>query len=267
MNKIIATVTVIFSLFFVSCKENKNTTEVTKTNPARDLLMQSINAHGGLDKWYNNGPLKFRWKYFMLDKGPDVIVDSVQTVDPKTLAAIHEVPGKDIKFGFNAGQYWITPKEANFTPPARFWTLTPFYFVGIPFVFNDPNALFEVLPETMAFEGKDYTQLKISYNSAAGDSPEDYYVLLIDPQTNLVKGTYYIVTSKLVAPNGPGPEKFLTLDGLKDYKGIKLATSHRTFKMENGKITTLMRKTEISQTEFVPVSSVNFMIPADAKKL
>ena len=40
----------------------------------------------------------------------------------------------------------------------------------------------------MEFEGKDCTQVKVTYDKAAGDSPDDYYVLLLDPETKLTRG-------------------------------------------------------------------------------
>lgn len=253
-----------FSL--ASCGKKQETTTETaaaEVNQGHALVMESIAAHGGTEKWYNNGALQFRWKYHLTDKGPNAIADSIQTVDTKTLSAVHEVPGKDIRFGVDKGKYWISPKGATFTPPARFWTLTPYYFIGIPFVFNDENANFELLDDPMEFEGKSYTQVKITYNQKAGDSPDDHYVLLIDPETKLTRGTYYTVTSKLVAKNGVGPEKFISLDNLKDVDGVLLASGHRTMKMEEGKITSQMRFTEVSDVKFVPTDSVDFKIPSE----
>lgn len=250
----------VLGLLASSCSppESESTTD---TNPARDLVMESIEAHGGKERWYDNGQLQFQWTYHMSDKGPEAIVDTVQTVDVTTLDVAHEVVGKDITFGISGGESWIRPADAEFSPPHQFWALTPFYFIGIPFVFNDENAIFERLDEPMTFEGKDYTQVKITYTEEAGDSPDDYYVLLIDPETKLTRGAYYIVTSKLVAPNGPGPEKFLTLDELQDVDGVKLASGHRTFKMEDGKIGEQMRFTEVSGVKFLSKGTVDLGIP------
>ena len=244
------------SFLVVSCNQQKD--------EARELVMQSIEAHGGKDKWYNSGQLQFRWTYHMSDKGPDAVIDTVQTVDPKTLAVVHEVEGQDIRFGMNAGQAWILPADAKFRSHPRFWSLTPLYFLGIPFVFNDSNAKFEKLPEQMEFEGKKYTQVRVTYNKKAGDSPDDFYVLLIDPDSKLTRGTYYSVTNKLVAANGPGPIKFLSLDNLKDVDGVLLASGHRTFSMKDGKIDKPMRHTDVSQVKHLPENSVDLSIPKDA---
>ena len=225
--------------------------------------MESIKAHGGADKWYGNGQLQFQWTYHMTDRGPDAIVDTVQTVDPKTLAVKHEVVGKDITFGLNDGVDWIRPKDAKFTPPVRFWALTPTYFLGIPFVFNDENATFELLPDKMAFEGKDYSQVKITYNEKAGDSPDDYYVLLIDPETKVTRGAYYTVTNKSLGRDKVGPPKFISLDDLKDVDGVMLAGGHRTFAMNDDatEIADQMRFTEVSGVKWLKEGTVDLSVP------
>ncbi len=258
--------TAIFGIIAVclaatACQKSADTSVSTETNEARQLVMDSIEAHGGKDKWYGNGQLQFRWTYHMSDKGPEAVVDTVQTVDPKTMTVVHEVVGKDIRFGMNKGEVWIRPKDAEFTSPPRFWSLTPFYFIGMPFVFNDPNANFEMLPEKMEFEGMACTQVKVTYNKTAGDSPDDYYVLLIDPETKLTRGAYYTVTNSLVAKGEPGPPKFISLDGLKDVGGVKLASGHRTFAMEDGKIGEQMRFTEVSGVKWLPEGSVDLSVP------
>lgn len=247
--------------FIIGCQ--KSSPQNQQVNKGRELVMQSIEAHGGKDKWYNSGLLQFRWIYHMTDRGPKAIVDSVQTVDTKNMNVMHEVPGKDIRFGMNAGKTWIEPKGASFAPPPNFWSLTPFYFIGMPFVFNDDNANFELLSETKAFEGINYTQVKVTYNPGSGDTPDDYYVLLIDPDTKLTVGAYYIVTSPIIAKDGPTPPKFISLDNLTEIGGVKLAAGHRTFKMTDGVIGEQMRFVKISGVKFVPKQDVDLSIPSE----
>ena len=244
-----------------SCK--KEEVVIVPSDEARQLVMDSIEAHGGKEKWYGNGQLQFRWVYHMSDRGPDVVVDSIQTVDTTTLDVRHEVPGKEVSFGLTEGKAWISPKGEKFMPPVRFWSLTPFYFIGIPFIFNDENANFELLEKPMAFEGKDYTQVKVTYLAGAGDTPDDYYVLLIDPETKITRGAYYIVTNKMVAPEGPTPPKFITLDNLTDIDGVKLASGHRTMEIKDGKIGKQIRFTEVSGVKFLPKGTVDLSIPSE----
>ena len=253
-------------LFSLSACQKKNE-EVTETpvSPGKALVMEAIEAHGGAENWYANGDLKFRWTYHMSDRGRTV--DTVQVIDPVSWNAVHTVPGSDVTFGRNEGSYWLAPQDGAFMMPAQFWTLTPVYFLGIPFVFNDEGANFELLEETKSFQGKDYTQVKITYGAGSGESPDDHYVLLIDPDSKQVRGTYYTVTSPFVYKGGEVIEKFLSLDGLKDYNGVLLSTSHKTYTMTDGVIGEQMRYTEISETEFLARGETDFSAPEGAKIL
>jgi hypothetical protein len=271
-NPSLRTLAALFSLpllaLFSSCEPDSSGSDSEETvNEGKALVMESIAAHGGTEPWYNNGLLHFRWQYHMSDRGPDAVVDSRQTFNPKTMAVTHTVPDSEMRFGWNDGQAWVLNPEEDFPTPPAFWALTPTYFIGIPFVFNDPNARFEKLAESKSFEGKDYTQVKVTYTDDAGDSPDDYYVLLIDPETKATRGAYYIVTHPLVAPDGPGPEKFITLDNLQNVGGVRLASSHRTFKMENGEIGDQMRHTEVSEVRWITEGEADLTIPEGAAKL
>ena len=262
------TVTILGALLSLcSCQNESANAEAQETNPGRKLLMESIDAHGGIEKWRSNGALQFRWTYHMSDLGK--VVDSVQIVDPNTFAAVHSVPNSEVKFGRNDadGRYWIHPDSAEFGIPPQFWTLTPIYFIGIPFVFDDEGANLELLDETKSFEGKDYTQVKITYQASAGESPDDHYVLLIDPATKLVKGAYYTVTNPLVFKGGTPIEKFITLDNLTDIDGLLLAGGHKTYTMTDGKIEDQLRYTEISQVAFLERDKTDFSAPTGAKFL
>jgi hypothetical protein len=139
--------------------------------------------------------------------------------------------------------------------------------MGIPIVFDHANARFELLKEPGTFENKDCTHVNVTYVATAGDFPDDYSVLLIDPVTKVTRAAYYIVTSPLVSPNGPSFEKLITLDGLKDVNGLMLASGHRTFSVADGKISPLMRHTDVSAVAFLPRGSVDLSSPESAKKL
>ncbi len=250
-----------------SCKSGGPNDETEKSmSLGKKLTMESIDTHGGIEKWRDNGLLKFRWTYHMTDRG--ATVDTIQTVDPISLAAVHTVPDSDLTFGRTAdGRYWVSPADAKFMPPIQFWTLTPTYFIGIPFVFDDDQITFELLDESKTFEGKDYTQVKLSYHSSAGESPDDYYVLLLEPETKVIRGAYYTVTNPLVYKGGPITEKFITLDNLQDIGGLKLAGGHKTYSMTDGVIGEQMRYTDVSEVAFLDRDSIDFTPPAGARFL
>ena len=251
-----------------SCKPAASEGEAAKElSPGKQLVMDSINAHGGIEKWRNNGLLKFRWTYHMTDRG--ATVDTVQTLDPVSLAIVHTKPDTDISFGRTAeGKYWVYPPDTKVMPPVQFWALTPTWFLGIPFIFDDDQITAEVLDEPKTFQGNDYTQVKLTYDSSAGESPDDYYVLLINPETKVVRGAYYTVTNPLVFKGGPVVPKFITLDNLQDVDGLKLAGGHKTYAMEDGVIAKeQMRYTDVSEVAFLPREGFDFSPPEGAQFL
>ena len=123
-----------------------------QATPGGLLIAESIEAQGGLEKWLDEEVLEFRWIYHMSDRGPKAVVNTLQRVDLHSRIAKHEASDSDIVFGWNGTDAWIHPADASFTPPPRFWALTPFYFVGVPFVFADLDANFELLDAPLPFE-------------------------------------------------------------------------------------------------------------------
>ena len=139
---------VLCALVLGACTPGPETNEDQRDpfgNPGKTLVYESMEIHGGRDHWYGAGLLKFRWRYLMQDVGPEAIVDTLQIIDPESLSVRHEVVDREIQFGWTAGKTWVLPEGALFSPPPKFWALTPFYFFGIPFVFDDPNARFALL--------------------------------------------------------------------------------------------------------------------------
>jgi len=235
-------------------------------NSGGKLLLESIAAHGGMEKWYSNAILSFRWTYYMKDRGPDAKIDTHQKVDLASMKAIHHVPETDIRFGWTGDDAWIDPAEAAFAVPARFWALTPIYFVGIPFVFADLGTQAQLL-EDFEFEGVTWNQVRITFSSDSGDAPDDTYTLLIHPDKKYVGAVRYTVTSPLVTKGKVMPEKLLTMDSHTWVKGIYLPKFHRTFSMKQGRPVEKIRDAKVGDLRFLAPGSVDFRPPVGAKKL
>ncbi len=233
--------------------------------PGGQLLAKAIEAHGGLDTWFTNGLLQFRWIYSMKDRGPDAVVDSVQTIDVWSSRAVHTVPGKDITFGWTGEQAWILPADSEFMPPPHFWSLTPFYFVGVPFVLADPGTNHTLLDEQLSFEGTDYPLVKVTFDPGTGETPDDYYTVMIHPETNQVAGVLYIVTDKTLYPDGPSEEKLLTYEAYTEVDGIFFPTKHRSFKMNDGQVGEEIRDAVAQDYKYHPIGSLEFGVRDGAK--
>jgi hypothetical protein len=250
----------------IDARVDESTTRLAKSEGGQ-LILDSIDAHGGLKRWFSNGPLHFRWIYHRTDQGPDSVVDTIQTADPWSSKVVHTVPAQPgVSFGWDGENSWIDPADAEFGTPPAFWALTPYYFVALPFALADPGTNFEVLPD-IDFEGKSYRQVKVTYDAGTGDSPDDYYIAAIDPDTNRLRGVRYVVTSPVLGRTGPGPEKFLTHEGLTEFDGVLLPTSHVTYEMNGDQIGEEMRTAQVTETKFLGDEEVDFTIPKTAKTL
>ncbi|MDA0348265.1 MAG: hypothetical protein O3C43_14920 [Verrucomicrobia bacterium] len=266
----------IFTFCFMSCEALKS--ELGKwidqvdahlsQNEGGQLMAEAIEAHGGLKHWLKNEVLEFRWIYHMNDRGPDVKTNTLQRVDTSSFKAVHEMPDSDIRFGWTGTEAWLHPADApaqRLNP--RFWALTPYYFIGIPFVFADINANYEKLPDNFEFEGTTYQQVKVTFNPGTGDAPDDYYIVLINPETKMVGGARYIVTSPIVARNGPGPEKLITLEAFTKLGGVSLPTKHRSFTMNGNTLGEHIRDADALEYKWLKRAEVDFEAPEDSTRM
>lgn len=190
-------------------------------------LWSSIEAHGGLDRWLRAGTLAFRFDYAPHD-APDRRMYTRQRVDLWRARAVHEELGEgaDARFGWDGARAWITPGPEAFPTPARFWALTPYYFVGMPFVLGDPGVRLERLPDA-DLDGRTWTMIRATFEPGTGDAPDDYYVLYVDPDSRFLHALRYVVSypgfaGKSFEPGGHTPEVLMRLSAPVDVDGLRL---------------------------------------------
>ncbi|CAL67309.1 DUF6503 family protein [Christiangramia forsetii] len=93
---------------------------------------------------------------------------------------------------FDGDQVYISPETAK-KEGARFDIFTWQYFFAIPFKLTDPGTVWEKQQPKM-LDSMEYQTAKLSFESNVGDSPDDWYVVYKDPETNRLKAAAYIVT-------------------------------------------------------------------------
>ncbi len=199
-----------------------------ETNKAGQLIWEAIEAHGGLKNWYQNGPIYFRFNYRPRDDKK--VRDSYQMVDTWRSTSRHQlVSDPQLEFGWDGTEAWTSPSDAEIPVNPRFWSMTPYYFVGIPFVFSDEGIHFELMG-TSDFEGNTYYQVKVTYDQGIGDAPDDYYIVYIDTTSKYVGALRYIVSYEGFFPKGEhAPEKMMVFDGEQMVDGIRLPEKYRTY--------------------------------------
>jgi hypothetical protein len=222
------------------------------------LLLEAIHAQGGLERWYTNGPLAFRFTYAPVS-GP--ARDTRQLVDTWSARAVHEVADAPAhRFGWDGQVAWASDEEATKMKP-RFWALTPYYFVAIPFVLSDPGV--KLVHEGQAeLEGRPCELVRATFEAGTGDAPDDFYVVYIDKQTRRVSAVRYVVSYKGFFPDGGhSPEKLMTYDAPQTIDGITFPASFRTFTWVDGAQGELVTNTTMSEVSFKPETLAEAFVP------
>jgi len=198
---------------------------------AGQLVWKSIEAHGGLRSWLAPGTIAFRFDYHPVGDSSRRM-HTRQRVDLWRARAVHEEveddpdDGAEATFGWNGEVAWIRPGPDAFPITPRFWALTPYYFVGMPFVLGDPGVHFERLDDA-ELDGKTWTLVKATFDPGTGDAPDDYYIVYLDPETHRLHALRYVVSypgfeGKMFEPGGHTPETLMRFTEPTEVGGLTL---------------------------------------------
>ena len=243
------------------------TERLSATEPGRRVLA-AIDAHGGLEAWYATGPIRYRYTYTRLDStgapSGDPI-DTRQLVDPWAARAVHTLAAdSSVSFGWTGAQAWTRPTGAEVGTDARFWSLTPYYFVSIPFVFADPGVVLAAAAAD-TLDGRPVDVVRVTFEPGTGDAPDDYYDLMLDPETRRVRGIHYVVSYGPFNPDGGHtPETLMVYDGAQAVGGVEIQEGFRSFDSATG---TPKARGEVTELAAVAATHADFAPPPGAEIL
>ncbi|MEK6481557.1 DUF6503 family protein [Catalinimonas sp. 4WD22] len=168
-----------------SSTKRESNAELITQDSLPELLNEVLDAHGGLERWREMQLLEF-------DLYSDTTFVDHQLVDLENRKVL--ISNDLYTIGYNGDEVWFTGKESEFPGgSARFYHNLQFYFFALPFVFADPGVVHEVL-EPRTFQGKAYEVMRFTYESEVGDSPEDEYIIYINPDNKRMELLLYTVT-------------------------------------------------------------------------
>ncbi|WP_423998138.1 DUF6503 family protein [Maribacter sp. IgM3_T14_3] len=244
-------------------KERLDTTEAGK------VIWNAMEAHGGLDTWFANGPISFRFNYQPLDG--KTARDSYQTVDTWSNRSVHtSAADSSAKFGWTGEQAWVKAKDSTaFAYDTKFWALTPLWFVGHPFVLSGEGVNLELL-DAEKFKGQDYNVVKVTFDAETGDAPDDYYILYVNKDTSKIAVMRYIVSyPEYFKDGGHAPEKFTEFIGEQVVDGITMPGGFKTYwTVKNNQPGDYITKIDFTNVSFEKELPKDFFdAPADSKIL
>ena len=204
-----------------------------QATPGGQRLAEAIEAHGGITRWAETESLQFTFDYQPAG-APERRMHTTNLVHVPTSRVRQEEIDGDAILGWDGSQAWITPGPEAFPSPARFWALTPYYFVAMPFVLADPGTRYELLPSAK-LDGEPMDRVKVTFDPGTGDAPDDYYVAWLDPESDRLRALTYIVTSSQLFPDGGrSGEKRLSWLDLQDVDGLLLAGRYEGWHLKDG---------------------------------
>lgn len=223
----------IFIFLFTACNSSVEKTpeesEITTATSSDKknyptYFMEVLQAHGGIDRWNKWGTMQYQ-----LTSDGNTETHIIDLKNRKDL-----VKADNYTIGYDGEQVWVSPDKAAYPGgSARFYHNLYFYFHAIPFVLADPGVSYEQM-EDMTLQGESYNVIGVTFGDGVGDSPEDKYRLLINPETNRMEWLLYTVTYF----DGKPTDKFnaLKYEDYKEYQGLLFPQKLTGHKFENGEI-------------------------------
>jgi hypothetical protein len=159
---------------------------------ASEVIGKLIDAHGGMDKWRATRTVSFEHK-LVSPQEPDDPWVSREITDQRTRREYQEWPLDEAVICFDGENTWsMNWKRLN---PPKFMVNLAYYFLNLPWITQDPGVILEGPGTgTLPADDTEYITIKMTFEAGTGESPDDYYVIYIDPETHLMKATEYIVT-------------------------------------------------------------------------
>ncbi len=194
------------------------TPEVKQPEPGREIVARMIEAHGGLEKWRSASTVSF--EAALLPPGADSPVVHRVTVEQGPRRAYLDFPGMGARISWDGEKAWSENWQGPFPP--RFFALLSYYFMNLPWLAADPGVNLSEPGTGMLWDDPtEYITVKMTFGPGVGDTPEDYYILHIDPDSYRLRAAELTVTYAAVLPPGVDVmteiivyEEFATVDGL-----------------------------------------------------
>ncbi len=169
---------------------------------------------------------------------------------------------------FDGKDAYVSPADAPVPPGmARFQLLTWPYFVAAPFKLADPGTHIDDAGDKPLDAGRALPAGKLSFAPGTGDSPEDWYIVYRDPDTDRLAAMAYIVTYSKSAHDAEKEPHMAIYEAFEDIDGVILPTRFSLWNWESGtgKVGEVLGRVELSNYQFIEPDESTFTKPDHAR--
>lgn len=125
-----------------------------------------------------------------LDYGGNRVLEGTMVFSPNMERVRLDAGGARVYW--HDGTAWVSPADAEM-PRARFHVLTWPYFLAAPMKLRDPGTNLEDLGQR-EMDGVSYDAARLTFEPGTGDTPDDWYVVYRETDTDRLGAMAYIVT-------------------------------------------------------------------------
>ncbi len=173
--------------------------ERAQSETSREIIAAMISAHGGMEKWRLAPTVSFEDHF--RPAGAATATASRVTVEQELRRAYLDFPGATTRLSWDGKQAWSENWQAPFPP--RFLALLNYYFLNLPWLTMDSGVILGEPGKAKLWDDPtEYITIEMTFAAGVGDTPDDYYVLYIDPKSHRLEACEYIVTYAALLPSG-----------------------------------------------------------------
>lgn len=266
------TITFIFTFFVLigfACstpsKEDKNQTDtakqaITDTNPSPDTSTFA----GKLEQAHHKNDFLSKEAIafdIVLSFGGQEVLNAKMTLLTNSTKGLMELKDGN-KIFYEGSKVFHSPQMKN-TKGVRFSAFTWSYFFLFPYKLTDPGTQW-LEYENDSLNGKTYLSEKLTFGEGIGDSPEDWYIVYANPETQLIEVASYIVTLNKSKEEAEEDPHAIQYHNYKTIEGVPFATEWTFWEWSADKgLGKQLGAATLSNISFQNVEEKTFMPPAD----
>jgi hypothetical protein len=199
-----------------------------RSEAAQKIVNAMISAHGGMEKWRSAPTVSFEDEF--LQAGTPQPTISQVTVEQGRRRAYLDFPESKSRITWDGKEAWSENWKAPIPP--RFLALLNYYFLNLPWLAMDRGVNLSAPDKGKLWDDPtEYTTVKMTFDSGVGDTPDDYYILYIDPKSNRLKACEYIATYASILPQGKKatPVHVLVYENSSTVDGLVVPTQYSIY--------------------------------------
>ncbi len=164
---------------------------------SQEVVTRMIDAHGGMDAWAAAPTVAFT-EEFRQGEATAGFPGRVIVEQGRRRAMLDYNGMRAFWDGEKAWSVnWMVPM------PPRFLALLNYYFVNLPWLTRDDGVILgEPGTGKLWDDPTEYVTVKMTFAPGVGDTPDDYYILYIHPETHQLRANEYVVTYRSLLPEG-----------------------------------------------------------------